>query len=163
MVYEGISLGQFYGNAAALMSALGFACFTIALRWEPSGDSLPATFFGGLYCCIASAAAAVLSGQSLLIPATDAGIAFGLGFIVLSGGLTLYTFGSRVIPAAELPLLTLAEVVLGPIWVYLAVGEKTGSLTLLGGAIVLLGLAGSAIAGLWQERRPPTQTSTATA
>ena len=158
MVYEGISLGQLYGNAAALTSALGFACFTIALRWAPSGDSLPATFFGGLYTCIASGAVVVLNGDNLMISAPDASIAFGLGFIVLSGGLTLYTLGSRVIPAAELPLLTLAEVVLGPIWVFLVIGEQVGRLTLLGGAIVLLGLAASALAGLWQDRRGQTRT-----
>ena len=155
MVYEGISLGHLYGNIAALVCALGFAAFTVALRWEPGGDSLPATFFGGLYCCIASGIAATVAGQSLLIPAHDAGIAFALGFFVLSGGLTLYTYGSRVVPAAELPLLSLTEVVLGPAWVYLAIGESAGRLTLLGGVIVLMALALSAIAGLRMDRRGP--------
>ena len=98
MVYDGISAGHLYGNAAALICAVGFAAFTIALRWEPSGDSLPAAFLGGLYCCIASAVAATVAGQTLLISPHDAGIAFGLGFLVLSGGLAMYTFGAQVVP-----------------------------------------------------------------
>ena len=34
MVSEGISMGHLAGNAAALVSALGFAMFTVALRWR---------------------------------------------------------------------------------------------------------------------------------
>jgi drug/metabolite transporter (DMT)-like permease len=156
MVFEGISGGHLVGNAAALICALGFAGFTIALRWEPGGNAMPATFFGGFYCCIASGLAATIAGQPLLIPVHDAAIAFGLGFLVLSGGLALYTIGSQVVPAAELPLLTLCEVVLGPVWVYLAIGEGAGLLTLIGGTIVLSALSGSALAGLLRERRPRT-------
>ncbi len=157
MVYEGISVGHLYGNVAALVCAMGFSAFTIALRWEPSGDSLPATFFGGLFCSVTSAAAALVAGQSLAIPVQDAAIAFGLGFVVLSGGLALYTFGARVVPAAELPLLTLTEVVLSPLWVFLAFGEAAGRLTIIGGAIVLLALAGSAVGGLIGEQPMPKE------
>jgi drug/metabolite transporter (DMT)-like permease len=153
MVFDGISQGHLLGNIAALGSAMGFAAFTIALRWEPSGDSLPATFFGGLYTCLASGIAATVAGQSLLISVHDTVIAFSLGFVLLASGLILYTFGSQVVPAAELPLLSLVEVVLGPIWVFVAFGEGASWLTLLGGLILLGALAGSAVTGLLGAKR----------
>jgi drug/metabolite transporter, DME family len=45
-------------------------------------------------------------------------------------GMVLYTLGSRVIPAAELTLLSLIEVLLAPIWVWLALGETASAATL---------------------------------
>lgn len=157
MVVEGISVGHLLGNIAAIICALGFAGYTIALRWEHTSDTLPAVFYGGLYCTLASAVAATVAGQPLMISPREAAIAFCLGFVVVSGGLILYTFGSRVLPAAELPLLSLVEVVLSPIWVFLIFGERTGVMTLVGGAIVLLALAGNAAYGVLQQRRKASQ------
>jgi drug/metabolite transporter (DMT)-like permease len=61
----------------------------------------------------------------------------------------LFTLGSRVVPAAELTLLSLIEVLLGPIWVWLFLGETASGNTLIGGtvllaAVLLNGLAGAA-------------------
>jgi drug/metabolite transporter (DMT)-like permease len=52
-------------------------------------------------------------------------------------GLALLTVGARLIPAAHTALLTLLEIVLGPLWVWLAFREQPGATTLLGGAIVI--------------------------
>jgi drug/metabolite transporter (DMT)-like permease len=153
MVFDGISQRHVLGNVAALGSAMGFAVFTIALGWEPSGNSLPATFFGGLYTCLALGIAATVAGQSLLIPVHDTIIAFSLGFVLLGAASSSIPSASQVVPAAELPLLALVEVVLGPIWVFLAFGEGAGWPTLLGGLIVLGALAGSAITLLLEARR----------
>jgi drug/metabolite transporter, DME family len=38
-------------------------------------------------------------------------------------GMVLYTLGSRIVPAAELALLSSIEVVLAPIWVWLFLNE----------------------------------------
>jgi drug/metabolite transporter, DME family len=58
------------------------------------------------------------------------------------------------VPAAELTLLSLTEVVLGPIWVWLGVGEVPSPLTLAGGAIVLGAVAYQALGGV-RRKRPP--------
>jgi drug/metabolite transporter (DMT)-like permease len=58
----------------------------------------------------------------------------GLGFVFL-------TVGARLIPAAEVALITLLEVVLGPLWVWIALSEQPGTATLVGGAIVLIAVA----------------------
>ena len=65
----------------------------------------------------------------------------------------LFTLGSRSLPAAELALLSLAEVVLGPVWVWLFLGETVGLNTLIGGCILLAAIAGNALSGI--RRKPP--------
>jgi drug/metabolite transporter (DMT)-like permease len=57
-----------------------------------------------------------------------------------------------VVPAVELAFLSMTEVLLAPLWVWLFMGETAGFQTLLGGAILLLAIAANAISGL---RRKP--------
>jgi len=47
------------------------------------------------------------------------------------------TIGARLIPAAQVALITLLEVVLGPLWVWLAIDERPSTATLVGGAVVV--------------------------
>jgi len=86
------------------------------------------------------------------LSANDTGIAFALGVFQVAMGLAIYTIGSKVVPAAELALLSMTEVLLGPFWVWLFLGEKTSAYTLAGGLILLLAIAGNALTGL---RRKP--------
>ena len=80
-------------------------------------------------------------------------ISFALGVGQVGLGLVLYTIGSRSVPAAELALLTMTEDLLGPLWVWLLLGEVAGFFTFVGGAILLVAIAGNALTGL--RRRPP--------
>jgi drug/metabolite transporter (DMT)-like permease len=152
MVAEGLAVGHILGNVAALVSALGFALFTIALRSGREEDMMPAVSLGGLFTLIAALAVCLVTGQSLLMSAPDMSLALGLGVFQLGLGLTLYTLGSKALPAAELTLLAMSEVVLGPLWVWLFLGETAGPYTLVGGAILMAAIAGNAITRL---RRPP--------
>ena len=153
MVAEGISLGFMRGNVAAIVSALGFAVFTVALRWGKLEDMLPAVFLSGIFAILATGAVCLLSGYTLAIPANDVAIALALGVFQVGAGLVLYTIGSRAVSAAELAFLTQIEVVLGPLWVWLFLGETAGLYTLAGGAILMGAIAGNAISGI---RRKPT-------
>ena len=65
----------------------------------------------------------------------------------------LFTAGARRIPVAEAALIAVLESVLGPVWVWLALGENPGVPSLVGGAIVLAALAGHTLADLRLERR----------
>ena len=152
MVAEGIAAGNLVGNLAALLSALGFATFTIALRWGKLGDMMPAVFLAGVFAAIVGGGVSMIQGYGFDLPPGDIGIALALGVFQVGVGLTIFTIGSRVVPAVELALLSLTEVVLGPLWVWLAFGEVPGALTLLGGTILMLAIAGNALAGL---RRKP--------
>ena len=153
MVIDGFSVGQASGNLAALGSAIGFAMLTIALRWGKVRDMLPAIFLGGLFSTVIAAVFCLATNSGLQMPIQDTSIALSLGVFQLGVGLSLFTIGSRVVPAAELALLSMTEVVLGPVWVWLILGESTSIETLIGGAVLLLAIGGNAVAGIRRERR----------
>ena len=152
MVLEGISIGRIIGNVAALISALGFAIFTISLRWKKLEDMLPTVFLAGLFAIIIAGALCQIKGYGLDVPKRDIWIALALGVFQVGAGLILYTLGSKVVPSAELALLSMTEVVFGPFWVWLFLGETAGVYTLLGGMILLIAIASNALSGL---RRKP--------
>jgi len=68
--------------------------------------------------------------------------------------LVLYSIGSKSVPAAELALLSMTEVVLAPIWVWIVLEETVGIYTLLGGSVLLIAIAGNAISGLRRKPAP---------
>ena len=137
MVRQGLSGGALAGNVAGLVSAAGFAVFTVSLRWRAVEDTLPSVLIGGLMALTVGLVAAGLSGQPLGVPAADIGWIVLMGAGLLTGGMVLYTLGSRVLPAAELALLSGVEVVLAPVWVWLLLGETADAGTLLGGSFIL--------------------------
>lgn len=141
------------GSLAALGSAFGFAVFTVALRWGKSGEMLPAVFLSGVFAILITGVICLVIGAPLVLSVNDGGIAMGMGVFQVGAGLILYTLGSKTVPAAELTLLSLAEVLLGPLWVWLFLGETVTAYTLIGGAILLTAIAGNALSGA--RRKPP--------
>jgi drug/metabolite transporter (DMT)-like permease len=67
----------------------------------------------------------------------DLALLAGLGITQIGLGLIFLSLGARLIPAAEVALITLLEIVLGPLWVWIALSERPGTSTLVGGAIVI--------------------------
>lgn len=68
----------------------------------------------------------------------DALVMLVMGVFQTGLGQALFVIGARLIAAAEVALITMLEVVLGPFWVWLAYSERPGTATLLGGVIVLV-------------------------
>ncbi|MEL6121582.1 MAG: DMT family transporter [Pseudomonadota bacterium] len=157
MIAGEVDGGAMLGNVAALGSAFGFAVFTVALRWGRSVEMLPAVFLSGMLGAVIMGIICLAAGLPLVLSVQDGGIAVGMGVFQVGAGLILYTLGSRSLPAAELTLLSMAEVVLGPLWVWIFLGEMAALNTLLGGAILLAAIAGNAISGM--RRQPPPITS----
>ena len=145
------------GSLAALGSALGFAVFTVALRWGRSGAMLPAVFVAGLCAIVITFGICQILELSVVLSLQDGGVAMGMGVFQVGAGLILYTLGSRSLPAAELTLLSLAEVLLGPLWVWLFLNETASLNTLVGGAVLLIAIAGNAVSG--KRRKPPPITA----
>jgi drug/metabolite transporter (DMT)-like permease len=154
MVGEGVAVGGLFGNLAALGAAMGFAAFTVALRRGKAVDMLPAVCVGATVAMLASGAMALAGGDGLAITAYDLALCALLGVVQVGFGLIVFTLGSRHVPAAELALLSMTEVVLGPLWVWLGVGEVPSMLTVIGGAVLMTAIAGHALNGL-RRRRPP--------
>ena len=147
MVREGLALGAGLGNLAALLSAAGFAVFSLTLRRGRGGDMLPAVMIGGLLSILAAAAVLAATGEPILVPWRDIGLSMAMGAVILGGGMAAYTTGSRAVPAAELTLLTMLEVLMAPVWVFLVLGETASAGTFLGGAVLLAAILVNAFPG----------------
>lgn len=147
--------GEMVGNLAALGSALGFAVFTVTLRRGRGGEMMPCIFLSGLIAIVIMAAICLILDLPLWIGMRDGGIALGMGVFQVGAGLVLYTLGSKHVSAAELTLLSMAEVILGPLWVWLVLGEVPARLTLIGGAVLLGAVAFNALTGARRKRAMP--------
>ena len=148
---------EWSGSLAALGSAIGFSIFTVSLRWGKSNDMLPAVFLSGLFSIIITATICINLALPLVLSVNNISISFGMGVFQVGAGLVFYTLGSKTLPAAELTLLSLAEVLLGPFWVWLFLGEMASSATALGGAILLFAIVGNAVYGTRKKRENHVQ------
>ena len=135
------------GSISALGSAFGFAVFTVALRWGKSGEMLPAVFLSGLFGIGVTLTICLVMNLPIFLSFNDGGISAGMGVFQVGAGLILYTLGSRTLQAAELALLSLAEVLLGPFWVWIFLDETITANIFIGGTILLTAITGNAISG----------------
>ena len=125
--------GQLTGDAFALVMTVGFAVGIVLMRHHRDISMMPATCLSqGLIL------AAALPFASLgTVPSDDWPMLVAIGVVQMGVALALFSIGARLIPAPEAALLTLLEVVLGPLWVWLAISERPSDATLVGGAILI--------------------------
>jgi drug/metabolite transporter (DMT)-like permease len=124
---------SFLGAFLSILCAASFAVTLVITRHRREISMAPATCLSQLIvlvCAAPFADASEVGGKDLVL-------LIGLGVGQIGAGLILVTIGARLIPAAEVALITLLEIVLGPFWVWLSRGERPGAATLAGGAIVL--------------------------
>ena len=81
--------------------------------------------------------------RDLLISMFLGAVQFGLGFCLI-------TLATRHIDGDLIALLTLSEVVLAPLWVWIGVNEVPAPIALAGGLIVLTAVAGQIV---WKLKR----------
>jgi drug/metabolite transporter (DMT)-like permease len=128
--------GSLTGDGLAFLVALSFATMIVITRWRRDVSMAPAT-------CL-SQAILVVAFLPLASPGEissgDVGWLAALGIGQIGLGFALLTVGARLIPAAQVGLITLLEVVLGPLWVWLALDERPSTYTLVGGAIVIVAI-----------------------
>lgn len=131
-----IADGNALGNLFAVGSALCFALFTLVLRWRKQGDMTPTVLLSGLFATVICLGITTLQGTGISVPQQDILIASLMGVFQTGAGLVLYTIGARTVPAVQLALLPLIEVILSPLWVALIVGELPTAIVLGGGLFV---------------------------
>ena len=148
MIQDGLSGDTLFGNLTAFAAAVGFAGFTVSLRWGKSENMLPTVCYAGLFTVFFSAFAAVILNDGLSISRNDLFIATGFGAFGLGLGLVLYVAGSHKMQAAELVLLSLLEIILGPIWAWMFFSELPTSLTMIGGVILLSAILFQTFSGI---------------
>lgn len=127
--------GSALGSGLAVVMALGFAVGIVIARHRRDVSMAPATVLAQLMLLVVAAPFALAENPHVSGPDVLWLVLLGAGQIGL--GLILFTIGARLIPAAQVALISLLEVVLGPMWVWLAMGERPGAATFIGGAIVV--------------------------
>lgn len=147
MVREGLAMGELAGNIAALLSAVGFGAFSVALRRGKLSDMMPVSMLGGVFSIIAAGVILIAQGEAIVVSGRDMGTSAAIGAVILALGMVMYTLGSRVIPVADLTLLSLIEVLLAPVWVFAFLGETASAATFVGGGVLLAAVALNAVMG----------------
>jgi len=149
MFADGLLEGRWAGNVAALGVVASFVVFLLIIRGKRRTDMLPATCLSGLVM----AGVAAFFVESLLISNHDLAMAILMGCLQFGIGFWCFTVASRYIMASEVALFSLTESILGPIWVWIGVGEKPSWLTLMGSAVVLVSVVAYCVNGIRRERR----------
>jgi drug/metabolite transporter (DMT)-like permease len=149
MFADGLLEGRWSGNVAALGVVASFVVFLLIVRDKRGVDMLPATCLGGLVM----AGVAALFVQSFAVSRQDLVISILMGCLQFGVGFWCFTVAARYIMASEVALFALSESILGPIWVWVGVGEQPSPLTLAGCAIVLLCVIYYCVKGIREERR----------
>ena len=67
----------------------------------------------------------------------DIAILFVFGLTTVCVAFVMFMEGAKSVPSAEAGLVSMLDVALGPLWVFLAFGENPGLATLIGGAFVV--------------------------
>jgi drug/metabolite transporter (DMT)-like permease len=144
MVGGSLGSGNLVGDGLCIVMSSGFALVIVITRRHLEISMTPATALGVTIAFVATAPFShfgTVSGHDFALLA-----ALGAGQMAL--GLILFTAGARLIPAAQAGLITLLEVVLGPLWVWLIYRENPGALTLVGGAVIIAAVLLHALAEL---------------
>lgn len=139
MVMEGLGAGTFLGNLLALIAASGFAVFSVSLRWRRETPQFATIALAGVLCVLFALLVLFLHNETPAMPFRNVYLSMLHGFIV-GFGLILFSISAKFLPAAELILLSLVEVVGGIVWVYLpilGIHEIPSLPTVVGGIIVL--------------------------
>ncbi len=147
--------GRLPGDMAAILGSFFLACGFSFVRRFPHVSSFSAISCSGLLTAVMVFPLAA----PLSVSQADMGYLLIMGLYMLPVGTALMFLGPRYIPASEVGLLLLLESILGPVWVWLALGEEPGNRTLLGGAIVLSTLAINTVWALKYSQREPAAKS----
>ena len=131
-----------FGLINGLLSGLGFAGFTVTLRWRKETPKFATVAIAGIFCSFFSILILILSNDHIFISLKNTSLSALHGFLVCTG-IILYASKSKYLPAADLTLLSLTEVLGGIFWVWLplfGINEIPSFNTLIGGLIITLAI-----------------------
>ena len=155
MAGEELSVGKGLGEGFALIAALGFAGLTISLRMRAGTDKLITIFLATLVASLYGFAGIGFSGWEFSIPWVDLVNCLGMGWFQIGLGFALFTAGAKHLQAVELTLLSMTEVIAGPIIVWMGIGEIPSESSITGGALILVAITLMALIGARASGRTP--------
>jgi drug/metabolite transporter (DMT)-like permease len=121
------------GQLLSFLMSVSFAGVIVLTRHHRDVSMAPATCISQLLVFVLAAPFAGVTHVGTL----DVSLLATLGICQIGLGFVFLTIGGRLIPAGEVALITLLEIVLGPLWVWLALSERPGAATFVGGIVVL--------------------------
>ncbi len=142
------------GFVFGLTSSIGFSVFSVSLRWRKETPKFTTVAFAGFFCFVFASIMILSTGQKFFATSYNSSLFSLHGFLVCSG-LILYSIGSKAIPAAELTLLSLTEVVGGIFWVWLpilGINEVPSTNTIIGGFFLFVSLFYYSLIMRWNKR-----------
>ena len=143
-------LGFIFG----LTSSIGFSVFSVTLRWRKETPKFTTVAMAGLFCFVFATLVILITKQSFFSTSYN-GSMFSLHGTLVCLGLILYSIGSKAIPAAELTLLSLTEVIGGIFWVWLplfGINEIPSTYTIVGGFFLFVSIIYYSLIMRWNKR-----------
>jgi drug/metabolite transporter (DMT)-like permease len=142
------------GFVFGITSSVGFSVFSVSLRWRKETPKFTTTAFAGFFCVI-FASIMILTNDLVFFSSSYNSALFSLHGTLVCLGLILYSIGSKAIPAAELTLLSLTEVIGGIFWVWLplfGINEIPTNNTIIGGFFLFISLTYYSLVMRWNKR-----------
>ena len=142
------------GFVFGLTSSIGFSVFSVTLRWRKETPKFTTVAFAGFFCLMFSSII-ILSNDLVFFSSSYNGFLFSLHGTLVCFGLILYSIGSKAIPAAELTLLSLTEVIGGIFWVWLplfGINETPSTNTIIGGFFLFVSIFYYSLIMRWNKR-----------
>ena len=142
------------GFVFGITSSVGFSVFSVSLRWRKETPKFTTTAFAGFFCVI-FASIMILTNDLVFFSSSYNSALFSLHGTLVCLGLILYSIGSKAIPAAELTLLSLTEVIGGIFWVWLplfGINEIPTNNTIIGGFFLFVSLTYYSLVMRWNKR-----------
>ena len=130
------------GFILGIVSAVGFSIFSVSLRWRKETPKFTTVSIAGLICFIVSLIVIINKDLSLISSNKNQAL-FAVHGTIVCLGMILYAIASKNIPAAELTLLSLTEVIGGIFWVWLpwlGINEIPATNTVVGGFLIFLAI-----------------------
>jgi len=130
------------GLVFGITSSVGFSIFSVSLRWRKETPKFTTVAVAGFFCVVISTIF-ILSNGSNFFSSSYNGSLFSIHGTLVCIGLILYSIGSKAIPAAELTLLSLTEVIGGIFWVWLplfGINEIPTTNTIIGGFFIFMSI-----------------------
>lgn len=130
------------GLIFGMTSSIGFSIFSVTLRWRKETPKFTTVAFAGIFCCLFSFVIIISNDLNFLSNSKNSSL-FALHGTFVCLGLILYSIGSKTIPAAELTLLSLLEVIGGIFWVWipiLGINEIPSNNTIIGGFLIFVAI-----------------------
>ena len=140
--FDSYEEGTLFGLINGLISSTAFAGFTVSLRWRKKVPKLTTVSLGGIIAAFASLIVLFFYDSDILISFKNTSLSALHGFLVCSA-LILYSSNAKYLPAADLTLLSLTEVLGGIFWVwlpFLGINETPSTNTLIGGMIIIIAI-----------------------